>query len=253
MQFLIPVTFGDDEYVDILAFLSQPDQLNLDISNDDSVRLFLEELDRIQDTPRASHKRLSFLNCERLNIQAKQGIASHQDKRSLVYKTKNRRPLPTFLPAVPLIPLLRLVPFLTLASSSANGICLSARLSGLCLPTLLVASSFSIKTNEAGVVFALLIVLRDVFGEQGTPESTAICEWFQDVIDTAVNEVAMSADGTEVQPYAGPRDLRVFQLAKSYTKNLDEETKADHDTEVIAAVTITWATVVLPKRGCRSI
>ncbi|KAK7001162.1 hypothetical protein R3P38DRAFT_3050165 [Favolaschia claudopus] len=41
---------------------------------------------------------------------------------------------------------------------------------------------------------------------------------------------------------AGPRDLRVFQLAKSYTKNLDEQTKADHDKEVIAAVTITWAT-----------
>ncbi|KAK6992300.1 hypothetical protein R3P38DRAFT_2802787 [Favolaschia claudopus] len=90
--------------------------------------------------------------------------------------------------------------------------------------------------DEAGVVFAELIVVRDVFGEQ------AICEWFQDVIDTAVNErrdVRPKSDGTMVQLgyNAGPRDLRVFQLAKSYTKNLDEQTKADHDTE----------------RGCRSI
>ncbi|KAK7015814.1 hypothetical protein R3P38DRAFT_3570456 [Favolaschia claudopus] len=63
---------------------------------------------------------------------------------------------------------------------------------------------------SAGVVFAELIVLRDVFGEQGTPESTAICQWFQDVIDTAVNErrdVRPKSDGTMVQLgyNAGPR------------------------------------------------
>ncbi|KAJ7511958.1 hypothetical protein B0H11DRAFT_1700203, partial [Mycena galericulata] len=39
---------------------------------------------------------------------------------------------------------------------------------------------------------------------------------------------------------AGPRHARVFGLAKSYTKNLDDKTKIDHDHDAIAAANIVW-------------
>ncbi|KAJ7913416.1 hypothetical protein B0H13DRAFT_1612584, partial [Mycena leptocephala] len=39
---------------------------------------------------------------------------------------------------------------------------------------------------------------------------------------------------------AGPRHARVFGLAKSFTKNLDEETKTAHDHDAIAATNIVW-------------
>jgi hypothetical protein len=39
---------------------------------------------------------------------------------------------------------------------------------------------------------------------------------------------------------AGPRHARAFGLTKSYTKKLDDATKADHDEEVIAAMSLCW-------------
>ncbi|KAJ7794708.1 hypothetical protein B0H14DRAFT_2392362, partial [Mycena olivaceomarginata] len=41
---------------------------------------------------------------------------------------------------------------------------------------------------------------------------------------------------------AGLRHAHVFGCAKSYNKNLDEDTKINHDHNVIAAVNIVWAT-----------
>ncbi|KAK7013584.1 hypothetical protein R3P38DRAFT_3206992 [Favolaschia claudopus] len=134
---------------------------------------------------------------------AKQGIASHQDKRSLT--------IADFLAGCPIDPT---APIGTLLNPRIIERKVKRDLSfGPPIRTVLAdtafandfvcdeAAGFYIVTDEesviffhkdeAGVVFAELIVLRDVFGEQGTPESTAICEWFQDIIDTAVNEVAM--------------------------------------------------------------
>ncbi|KAJ7436557.1 hypothetical protein FB451DRAFT_1061694, partial [Mycena latifolia] len=39
---------------------------------------------------------------------------------------------------------------------------------------------------------------------------------------------------------AGPRHARVFGLAKSFTKDLDDSTKIDHDNDIIAATTVVW-------------
>lgn len=39
---------------------------------------------------------------------------------------------------------------------------------------------------------------------------------------------------------AGPRHARVFGLAKSFTKDLDDETKISHDTDIIAAMNLVW-------------
>ncbi|KAK6972019.1 hypothetical protein R3P38DRAFT_3297240 [Favolaschia claudopus] len=277
----------------VLGFLSQPGVLDLDVGNDEAVQLFLEKLNRIRNIPEANghlalqrhlriamtlakNKKLAILPeleslNERINRQAREGIASHQDKRSLVYKlhlaNKEPKTIADFLAGCPIDPTApigtllnpRIIerkrdlsfgpPIRTVLADTASRpfandfVCDEA--AGFYIVTDEESVIFFDK-DDASVVFAELIVLRDVFGEQGTPESTAICEWFQDVIDTAVNErrdVRPKSDGTMVQLgyNAGPRDLRVFQLAKSYTKNLDEETKADHDTEVIAAVTITWA------------
>ncbi|KAK6972290.1 hypothetical protein R3P38DRAFT_2668548 [Favolaschia claudopus] len=294
----------------VLGFLSQPGVLDLDVGNDEAVQLFLEKLNKIRNIPEvnghlalqrhlriamtlAKNKKLAILPeleslNERINRQAKEGIASHQDKRSLVYKlhlaNKEPKTIADFLAGCPIDPTAPIGTLLNpriierkrdlsfgppIRTVLADTACRPFANDFVCDE----AAGFYIVTDEesviffdkdegefqvlfwrltshrfsAGVVFAELIVLRDVFGEQGTPESTAICEWFQDVIDTAVNErrdVRPKSDGTMVQLgyNAGPRDLRVFQLAKSYTKNLDEQTKADHDTEVIAALTITWAT-----------
>lgn len=40
---------------------------------------------------------------------------------------------------------------------------------------------------------------------------------------------------------AGPRHAHVFGLTKSFTKNLDDATKTDHDHDAIAAANIAWA------------
>ena len=39
---------------------------------------------------------------------------------------------------------------------------------------------------------------------------------------------------------SGPRHARVFGLAKSFTKDLDDKTMVDHDTDIIAATTVVW-------------
>jgi hypothetical protein len=39
----------------------------------------------------------------------------------------------------------------------------------------------------------------------------------------------------------GPRHAREYGLAKSYTKILDWDTTVDHDKDVTAAMTLTWA------------
>ncbi|KAJ7190609.1 hypothetical protein GGX14DRAFT_603942 [Mycena pura] len=89
-----------------------------------------------------------------------------------------------------------------------------------------------------------LCVLRQVFGNQSA-QAEAILRWFQHTIDNAVTErrdVRPTHDGRMVQIgwNAGPRHARVFGLAKSFTKNLDEETKTAHDHDAIAAANIVW-------------
>ncbi|KAJ7675264.1 hypothetical protein B0H17DRAFT_946085 [Mycena rosella] len=39
---------------------------------------------------------------------------------------------------------------------------------------------------------------------------------------------------------AGPRHARVFGLAKSFTKDFDDKTKTNRDTNIIAATTVVW-------------
>ena len=39
---------------------------------------------------------------------------------------------------------------------------------------------------------------------------------------------------------AGPRHARIFGLAKSFTKNLDESTKIQQDEEIIGAASLVW-------------
>jgi hypothetical protein len=54
---------------------------------------------------------------------------------------------------------------------------------------------------------------------------------------------------------AGPRHARVFGLAKSYTKKLSEDMKADHDNDAIALLTLCWslAKAYLPEEVTRNI
>ncbi|KAJ7715587.1 hypothetical protein B0H16DRAFT_1615630 [Mycena metata] len=90
-----------------------------------------------------------------------------------------------------------------------------------------------------------LVVLRGVFGA-GSPESAVFLAWLKNVVDVAVQErrdVRPDAPGKMVQVgfNAGPRHVRVFGLAKSYTKQLDDTTKVEHDNDIIAAATTVWA------------
>ncbi|KAK7015973.1 hypothetical protein R3P38DRAFT_2615944 [Favolaschia claudopus] len=100
--------------------------------------------------------------------------------------------------------------------------------------------------GEADKIWAELIVLRDVFGDEESDEKAQILEWFQRTIDDAVDErrnVRPSHPGSMVQIgwNAGPFHARVFGLAKSYTKNLNEETRTAHDLDAIAAINVAWA------------
>ncbi|KAJ7737977.1 hypothetical protein B0H16DRAFT_1571330 [Mycena metata] len=90
-----------------------------------------------------------------------------------------------------------------------------------------------------------LVVLRGVFGA-GSPESAVFLAWLKNVVDVAVQErrdVRPDAPGKVVQVgfNAGPRHARVFGLAKSYTKQLDDTTKVEHDNDIIAVTTTVWA------------
>lgn len=48
---------------------------------------------------------------------------------------------------------------------------------------------------------------------------------------------------------AGPKHARVWGLAKSYTKKLDEDTKVDHDKDAVALISLVWniAKAALPE------
>ncbi|KAK7045248.1 hypothetical protein R3P38DRAFT_3347404 [Favolaschia claudopus] len=99
--------------------------------------------------------------------------------------------------------------------------------------------------DKDGKVGAELIVLRDVFGDS-SPERDKLLEWYQHTIEHACAErrdVRPNHPGhmAQVGYNAGPFHARVFGTAKSYTKNLDEETRTEHDLDAIAAITILWA------------
>ncbi|KAK6972311.1 hypothetical protein R3P38DRAFT_2668552 [Favolaschia claudopus] len=99
--------------------------------------------------------------------------------------------------------------------------------------------------DKDGKVGAELIVLRDVFGDS-SPERDKLLEWYQHTIEHACAErrdVRPNHPGhmAQVGYNAGPYHARVFGTAKSYTKNLDEETRTEHDLDAIAAITILWA------------
>ncbi|KAK7036891.1 hypothetical protein R3P38DRAFT_2517117, partial [Favolaschia claudopus] len=90
-----------------------------------------------------------------------------------------------------------------------------------------------------------LIVLRDVFGDD-SPERETLLAWYQQTIDAACAErrnVRPNHPGhmAQIGWNAGPRHARVFQAAKSYTKNLDLETRIEHDLYSVAALSLTWA------------
>lgn len=42
---------------------------------------------------------------------------------------------------------------------------------------------------------------------------------------------------------AGPRDARVYGLAKSYSRSVDSDTMVDRDNDAIAVLTIMWGLV----------
>ncbi|KAJ6516895.1 hypothetical protein C8R47DRAFT_1313230 [Mycena vitilis] len=89
-----------------------------------------------------------------------------------------------------------------------------------------------------------LVVLREVFGD-GLEESSVFLAWLKDVVDLAVSErrdVRPDTPGKMIQLgfNAGPRHAHVFGLAKSFTANLDSMTMADHDEGIIAATTLVW-------------
>ncbi|KAJ7754851.1 hypothetical protein B0H16DRAFT_1542098 [Mycena metata] len=90
-----------------------------------------------------------------------------------------------------------------------------------------------------------LVVLRGVFGA-GSPESAVFLAWLKNIVDVTVQErrdVRPDAPDKMVQVgfNAGSRHARVFGLAKSYTKQLDDTTKVEHDNDIIAATTTVWA------------
>lgn len=124
-----------------------------------------------------------------------------------------------------------------------------------------ILCSFGIENDPKTLeVAANLVILRGVFGVAST-DSTIFHAWLKDVVDVAVAErrdvrvrdfslfihVLISsqpdAPGKMVQVgfNAGPRHARVFGLAKSYTKPLDNTTKTEHDNDIIAATTTVWA------------
>ncbi|KAJ7898774.1 hypothetical protein B0H13DRAFT_803926 [Mycena leptocephala] len=109
---------------------------------------------------------------------------------------------------------------------------------------------YEVQTHES-VIFVSpdsnnieLVVLRNVGSE--TPPSKELYDWLAQVVVTACidrRNVRPTHPGTLVQVgwNAGPRHARVFGLAKSYNRVMDQATAADHDGDVIAAMTLTWS------------
>ncbi|KAJ7754866.1 hypothetical protein B0H16DRAFT_1831642 [Mycena metata] len=94
-------------------------------------------------------------------------------------------------------------------------------------------------------VAANLAVLHGVF-KLGSADSAVFLAWLKDVVDVAVTErrnVRPVAPGKMVPVgfNAGPRHAQVFGLAKSFTKLLDNITKTEHHSNIIAATTTVWA------------
>jgi hypothetical protein len=105
---------------------------------------------------------------------------------------------------------------------------------------------------------AHLVVLRGVFGS-----SNDLIAWLKSAVDHAVSErrdvrvwgvlfcpciflalIPSCSLMHQVSWYrwfnAGPRHARVFGLAKSYAKRVDDITKVEHDNTIIAATTAVW-------------
>ncbi|KAJ7898084.1 hypothetical protein B0H13DRAFT_2275785 [Mycena leptocephala] len=94
--------------------------------------------------------------------------------------------------------------------------------------------------SEIPEPIAHLVVLRGVFGS-----SSDLIAWLKSAVDHAVSgrrDVRPDAPGVMVQVgfNAGPRHARVFGLAKSHAKRVDDITKVEHDNDIIAATAVVW-------------
>ncbi|KAF8218363.1 hypothetical protein K438DRAFT_1925472 [Mycena galopus ATCC 62051] len=276
-----------------LQHISQPGILaNLDIGNPDKVNAFVKQLDSLlgisdmkQGYPGLERQIRLFLDLTRNNNpliyaaltalgqryseRLKLGTATHQEKRSLIYRlniaAKQPRAISDFI-SRPLDMQAPLGSFLnpklvfrkrdmtfgpSICTVLADTRCCPNSRDFVCDE----ASGFYVvepdesvlflDKDELGNIIVLLAVLRQIFGGPSN-EQAAILEWLQHTVDVATEErrnVRPGHPGKMVQVgyNAGPRHAHVFGCAKSYNKNLDETTKINHDHDVIAAVNIVWA------------
>ncbi|KAJ7702871.1 hypothetical protein B0H16DRAFT_1831397 [Mycena metata] len=80
----------------------------------------------------------------------------------------------------------------------------------------------------------------------GSADSAVFLAWLKDVVDVPVaerrNVRPVGPDKmVQVGLNAGPHHAQVFRLAKSYTKLLDNITKTEHHSNIIAVTTTVWA------------
>ncbi|KAJ6613652.1 hypothetical protein B0H10DRAFT_2191846 [Mycena sp. CBHHK59/15] len=275
-----------------LQYISQPGILtNLDIGNPDEVNAFVKQLDSLlaisdmkQGYPGLERQirlcldltrnknpliyaalvALGQRSSERLNL----GIATHQEKRSLIYRlniaSKQPRGISDFI-SCPLDMQAPLGSFLnpklvfrkrdmsfgpSVRTVLADTRCHPNSRDFVCDEA---AGFYAVEPDESVLfldkdeckVIVLLAVLCQIFGGSSN-EQAAILEWVQHTVDVATEErrnVRPDHLGKMVQVgyNAGPRHAHVFGCPKSYNKNLDEDTKINHDHDVIAAVNIVWA------------
>ncbi|KAK6974417.1 hypothetical protein R3P38DRAFT_3482432 [Favolaschia claudopus] len=207
-------------------------------------------------------------------ISNNRGLASHQEKQSLVYKLNlacsRHRSLAQVLANFPVDPQApagtlfnprivwrkrnlefgprttrNIVPTDTLSRSDPRDFVCSEENGFYRVPV--TESVIFANRDKDSQATAELIVLRDVFGDD-SPERETLLAWYQQTIDAACAErrnVRPNHPGhmAQIGWNAGPRHARVFQAAKSYTKNLDLETRIEHDLDSVAALSLTWALV----------
>ncbi|KAG8923024.1 hypothetical protein FRC02_011447 [Tulasnella sp. 418] len=88
-----------------------------------------------------------------------------------------------------------------------------------------------------------MVVLRNM--AMDAPHGAELYELMDSLVMEAINDrrnVRPQHDGSMIQVgwNAGPRHARVFGLAKSYTKKLDETKKAQRDSNIVAAFSVMW-------------
>ncbi|KAJ7845982.1 hypothetical protein B0H14DRAFT_2584443 [Mycena olivaceomarginata] len=109
---------------------------------------------------------------------------------------------------------------------------------------LIIDEDHGYMTVKPGKIVIELAVLRGI--ASGSEGAGDFYGWLSTVVDHACSErrdVRPNHPGTMVQVgwNMGPRHAREYGLAKSYTKILDWDTTVDHDKDVTAAMTLTWA------------